>query len=280
MKMEMNDDTRVRGSFRDPSGFVYIQNGILYRQINDVYRNNYEQLMESGLYEKLVSANLLIGHKEIEIDYRHNDKAYKIIKPDVIDFISYPYEWCFSQLKDAALLTLQIQKIALNYGMILKDSSAYNIQFHNNKPVFIDTLSFENYQDGMPWSAYKQFCQHFLAPLALSAYKDIRLNQLLKLYLDGIPLDLASALLPLKANFNYHILIHIHLHSKAQKKFSHKKINRSDKINRLSLLGLIDSLETAVKKMTWNSHGTNWAGYYDNTSYSSGSFDHKKAVVS
>ena len=76
--------------------------------------------------------------------------CYKVIQPDKVDFISYPYEWSFSQLKDAALATLAIQKEALNAGMILKDASAYNIQFHQGTPLLIDTLSFTKYVEGQP----------------------------------------------------------------------------------------------------------------------------------
>ena len=82
--------------------------------------------------------------------------------------------------------------------MSLKDASAYNIQFRGGRPVLIDTLSFERYREGEPWVAYRQFCQHFLAPLALMSHTDVRLSQLLRVYIDGIPLDLASRLLPVK----------------------------------------------------------------------------------
>jgi len=92
-----------------------------------------------------------------------------------VPFISYPYEWSFGQLKDAVLVTLAIQKRAMKAGMSLKDASAYNIQFYRGKPILVDTLSFEAYREGEPWVAYRQFCQHFLAPLALMAIRDVRL---------------------------------------------------------------------------------------------------------
>ncbi|NRA83218.1 MAG: hypothetical protein HRU22_05410 [Gammaproteobacteria bacterium] len=87
--------------------------------------------------------------------------CYNVIKPKLIIFISYPYEWSFEQVKQAALLILNIQKIAIGKGMSLKDASVYNIQFINGSPIFIDTLSFECYEENKPWIAYKQFCQHF-----------------------------------------------------------------------------------------------------------------------
>ncbi|GAF94699.1 unnamed protein product, partial [marine sediment metagenome] len=128
-KIEING--KIPSSFRDPSGYLFYYNGSLYRQINNAYQENYDLLMNSGLYNTLINADLLIPHKEVDIDRKESSIAYKIIKPRLIPFISYPYEWCFSQLKNAALVTLEIQKKAIEFGMSLKDSSAYNIQFRN-----------------------------------------------------------------------------------------------------------------------------------------------------
>ena len=179
----MMENRKIKSSFRDPSGFLFVNEGNLYRQINKSYQNEFDKIMDSGLYDELVEKELLIPHEESSTESPQSEKCYKIIKPKLIDFISYPYEWSFSQLKDAALITLKIQKIALEYGLTLKDCSAYNVQFFNGKPIFIDTLSFEIYQEGQFWKGYRQFCQHFLSPLALMSHKDIRLNQLLKIFL-------------------------------------------------------------------------------------------------
>jgi hypothetical protein len=271
----------VPGSFRDPSGFLFCREGAIFRQINLVYKEDYDFLIKSGLYRDLTDSNLLIPHEEADINSPAPDRLYKVIKPEKIPFISYPYEWCFSQLKDAALATLEIQKRALNFGMSLKDCSAYNIQFRNGKPIFIDTLSFEKYSEGHPWVAYRQFCQHFLAPLALMSHKDVRLNQLLRVYLDGIPLDLASSLLQFYTRFEFSLLVHIHLHAKAQESFSDKtaKITKG-RITRLSFMGLIDSLESAVRKLKWRAQGTEWGDYYEDTNYSPEGFLHKKQIIS
>jgi hypothetical protein len=186
----LKNDTIHAASFRDPSGFLFSRDGRLFRQINHRYQDDYDRLMASGLYDKLAARNLLVEHHEVSIQPAEPSLAYKVIEPTKLAFISYPYEWCFSQLKSVALYTLRIQKIAMVHGMSLKDASAYNVQFLNGVPILIDTLSFETYEEGKPWVAYRQFCQHFLAPLALMAKTDIRLSQLLRVYIDGIPLDL------------------------------------------------------------------------------------------
>ena len=236
--------------------------------------------MDSGLYRELVARKLLISHLEVEAKCKEDDNIYKIIKPERVPFVSYPYEWCFSQLKEAALVTLEIQKTALENGMSLKDSSAYNIQFVKGRPLFIDTLSFEKYKEGQPWIAYRQFCQHFLAPLALMRYRDVSLNQLLHTNIDGIPLSLASSLLPYKTRFMLSLGLHIHLHAGSQKHFADRKIKlKKPTINKLSLSGLIDSLESGVRRLKWNACGTEWGDYYEDTNYSSLGFTHKKEIV-
>jgi hypothetical protein len=271
----------IPGSFRDPSGFLFSRDGTLFRQVNTVYKDDYEHLMQSGLYQALIERDLMVPHTEADVPPERGEGAYKVIQPERIPFISYPYEWCFTQLKQAALTTLEIQKTAFDFGMSLKDASTYNIQFFKGKPVFIDTLSFEMYPEGEPWVAYRQFCQHFLAPLALMAYTDIRLNQLLRVYIDGVPLDMASTLLPFWTRLNFSLLSHLHLHSKSQSYFSDKSVGkRRYKMRRVSFLGVISSLESAVRKLKWKAKGTEWADYYDDTNYTRGGFQHKQEIVS
>ena len=276
----MASPEELPSSFRDPSGFIFYKNKTLYRQINKVYSENYDHLMKSGLYETLTESNLLVNHEEVDIPPPDPLTAHKVIKPELIPFISYPYEWCFSQLKDAALTTIRIQKIAIEFGMCLKDASSYNIQFKKGKPILIDTLSFEKLKVGKPWVAYRQFCQHFLGPLMLMSYKDCRLNQLLKLFMDGIPLDLTSRMLPFYTRFIPRIAVHIHMHAFSQKKFSSKKVNMSNKrIKHTSYVGIMDNLESVLKKTKFRLKRSEWGDYYEDTNYPEEAFEHKKQVL-
>jgi len=274
------------GSFRDPSGFIFKHEGELYRQVNQKYRDQYQLLMDSGLYGSLVKQGMLTPHEEVESPVADESCAWRILKPELVTFISYPYEWCFSQLKDAALLTLDIQRTALDHGMCLKDASAYNVQFHRGRPVFIDTLSFEPYVEGRPWVAYRQFCQHFLAPLAVMAKRDIRLAQLKRAQIDGLPLDLISVLLPRRTWLNFGLLVHIHLHARTQKAFaaSHKAPSettlRLSKVSKVGLMGLLDGLRKTIIKLDWKPGGTEWGDYYNDTNYSDSSFDIKRRHIS
>ena len=279
----MSRTERHCASFRDPSGFIFLRDGELYRQVNQIYQEHYDHLMESGLFAKLVDRGLIVPHQECDLPAEDPQQdAYRVIKPEPLDFVSYPYEWSFSALKDAALATLRIEKIALKHGMTLKDASAYNIQFHLGRPILIDTLSFEKYVDGAPWIAYRQFCQHFLAPLALMAYVDVRFGQYSQVHLDGIPLDLASKLLPRKTRLNVDLMTHLHLHARSQEKAKDTKIDaaalKERRVSETGRLGLLDSLKTAVNKLDLSQVG-DWKEYYSFHNYNEDAFLEKKVVV-
>lgn len=276
----MSSSTPLGASFRDPSGFVFRREGRLFRQVNQEYRGHYDRLMQGGLYDALLTDRLLIPHEEVTDPPHRSEIAYKVLRPDLIPFISYPYEWCFGQLKAAALTTLAIQKRALEHDMSLKDASAFNIQFVGHRPVFIDTLSFESFQEGAPWIGYRQFCQHFLAPLALMAMVDIRLGKLSRVHLDGVPLDLASHLLPFKSRLRLGLLLHLHWHARAQGSGGKpEETPPSGFVKRRSLLGILDSLESTVNGLRYRSGRTEWSDYYETHSYAPEALAHKSRLV-
>lgn len=270
----------VPGSFRDPAGFVFKRNEVLYRQINSGFDEDISLLSSSGLQETLLQAGMVIDFEVVDIGLGATKDAVLVIRPSKVRFLSYPFEWCFSQLKAAALLTLEILILSLENGMVLKDASAYNVQFIGASPIFIDTLSFSKYEEGEPWVAYKQFCQHFLAPLALMAKSDIRLGSLLRSNLDGIPLDLASKLLPFSSRASLGLLTHIHLHAKADARSSQSlPRNSAPRVSKAGVLALIDSLMTTIKHLSWKPSGTEWGDYYLSTNYSSEAFAGKESIV-
>ena len=265
---------RHNSSFRDDAGYVFWGNDTdVYRKINLSHKKHYDALMHSGLYQSLVQKQYLVEHEELDVT-NNEDGIYKIIKPKQIPFISYCYEWTFPQLKAAALLTIEIQRLAIEHGMTLKDATSYNVQFDGTKPIFIDTLSFEKKTNEFTWVGYKQFCQHFLAPLLLMSKVDSRLNQLCKNYIDGIPLELAANILPFRTRFNLAIYIHIFLHSKFQlqnrkKSWSNnkKKDDSNTKLSKLKILGILDSLNSVIKKLENNNQFSAWQNYYKELHY-------------
>jgi hypothetical protein len=286
---------REASSFRDNSGFVFYDDRgeNVYRAVSTTYQSHYEMLLSSGLYGKLTDKGMLLPHEETEssTDLPEGTQEtntlgmdiFKILKPEKIRFISYPYEWSFSQLKDAALLTLQIAKESFQHGMILKDASAYNIQFVRSRPVLIDTLSFEKYQENTPWIAYHQFCKHFLAPLAVMAHVDISLGKLLGSYIDGVPLDVASRLLPMRTYFSS-LFLHVHLHARQQTKYKDsgalpESERKKSRISRNGFLGILSSLEGCIERLHPACSHTEWGAYYSITNYSDVSSEHKVSLV-
>ena len=261
---------KITASFRDPSGFVFRKNGDIYRKINECYKDTFYKFTHNGLYQELLNKNLIIPHVVVSED---------IIKPEEI-FISYPYEWSFEQYKDAALTTLYIQKIALDYNMCLKDATPYNIQFYKGSPVLIDTLSFEVFEE-KPWVAYNQFCTMFLAPLALMSYRDHRLSCLMKNFISGIPLDLCAELLPLKSKMNIGLLLNIFSHARSQKKYEdNTKIDaKKIKITKQQHENIIKVLIDTIKGLSIKEKNTEWSDYYQHTNYQNQSFEFKKSTV-
>lgn len=154
---------RHPASYRDPSGFIYKQDGEFLRHINSSYFSEYNAIKSNGIYQQLWDKNWLIQHEELSVS---EDNI--ILRPDQLDFITYPYEWSFTAYKHAAQLTLRIQLFLLENGFSLKDASAFNITFHKGKALFIDTLSIERYRVNEPWKGLKQFNEHFFAPLLLA----------------------------------------------------------------------------------------------------------------
>jgi hypothetical protein len=261
-------------SFRDPSGHIFVENDTIFRRINASYFQQFTTLSVSGLYETLTRNGLLISHEIIE-----QTADYKIIRPEHLDLITYPYEWSFSQLKDAALLTLEIHQTALKHGMVLKDATAFNVQFHKGKPIFIDTLSFDIYKDGDPWTAYGQFCRHFLIPLLLMKYIAPDLNKLQMCFLDGVPVEVASTMLPAKTHFSPFITANIHMHAKAHRKYKDTFATKSNP--RLALRthnNILMSMVSYIKGLKLKSQ-TEWSEYYGQINYADKGFKFKEDTV-
>lgn len=270
MKKNFNKDL---SSFRDPAGYIYYDNNLVYRKINPCYFDQYSHLMNSGLYQELVSLGFLISHKEIK-----NNTKEIIIEVKKVPFISYPYEWCFDELKDAALLTLNICKIALKYGMILKDASSYNVQIFEGKVTFIDTLSFDFYNDNEPWGSYGQFCRHFIGPLLLMRYVDERANCLLKNYIDGIPIDFVNNILNGRGGFAARQ--HIKWHSKSISKYNDNiQPKRELGLSKKSLINMLDMMIRQIEKLKRKVYLTEWGDYYNHTNYSNNADSSKCDII-
>lgn len=265
-------------SYRDPSGFIFEKDGIFYRQVNTVFKEDFEFFISSGCYKHLAEKKLLISHDEVKENLSGADNWLITLKPQQLDYISYPYEWSFDMLKDAALLTLQLMKESISFGLILKDATPYNIQWHKGRMTFIDTLSFEKYDETKPWIAYRQFCECFLGPLLLTHYAKQPLHNLLLSWPDGIPLSVTRSLLPFRSRFNLFTYLHIHLHEKLTRPGKQTR-QQSTAFSKTKMLNLVNSLESVIKNLKAAATKTNWSDYYEEAGQRGDYVEQKKLII-
>lgn len=273
---------RHPASWRDPAGFVYWRDGVLLRQVQPAWADEWQAFAGTSLARRLVDTGRLLGWRDAPLADAFDGSAAAVIAPEVVPFISYPYEWTFGQLRDAALLTLDVQAAALEVDWTLKDASAYNVAFRGVSPVLIDHLSFQRLPPDSPWVAYQQFCEQFLAPLALMARRDVRMGRMLRGHLDGVPLDLAAALLPGRTKLRLGLGAHLHLHARSQRSHAGDARKPTEvRLSRSRLSALVESLRGTVEGLRWEPSGTEWADYADkgHQSYEGGTPDAKEAIV-
>jgi ribosomal protein L11 methylase PrmA len=265
-------------SYKDRDGFIFKHGDKFYRCINASYNDNYRRLMDSGLYALLTKKKWLVPHEEMNNETGLHFPNAVVILPQQISKISYPYEWPFAMWQDAALLTLNIAKQSIEKGMLLKDATPFNIQFVNGKPIFIDTLSFEQYDDKKPWVAYRQFCECFLAPLLLQQYCHVEMGKMFTLYPNGIPLEILKSLLPAKAKWNLHNYLHVYLQAAVKPGKKNNTVAAKD-FSKQKMLLLLNGLLNYVAKLQVKKSKTTWDDYYKETILSNDYLQEKTRLV-
>jgi hypothetical protein len=254
-------------SFRDPAGNVVIKDNVIYRYIYKPYFDDYEYFM-STLYNELIGDMLIVPHTEVS-----RGDEFILIKPELVPLITYPYEWCFGMLRDAALQTLEINERAMYHGLCLKDASAYNMQYFNGKMTLIDTLSFMRWEPGQPWYAYPQFLRHFVNPLLLMANRGADLNKLSEIYLDGIPSKLTAGLMQGRTRLKIGYWAHLFMHNIPGN--TSRQDVKMPVYALKSLLGNLKNLLFGLKYTPTNG----WVKYQDAGSYTQTAELHKHTVV-
>ena len=248
-------------SYKDADGYVFYKNNKVYRSISNEYLSKYNILKEKEFYKKAINSGFLFPFQELKSDEK------MLLECKKIKFISYPPEWTFNELKDAAIFHLNFLSFCLELGVMIKDASPYNIQKVNGKLQFIDLLSFQPIKDNFAWNAYHQFCKMFLAPLLLTNYLKYNRNKSLINNIEGIPLKLVAKELPVKSYFNSLALIHIH----GQSKYSKKKVKPTYDAPIITLSktnNIIGHLRNGIEGLTLKLDPGNWLDYKNNIPYS------------
>ncbi len=274
----MNRETNLQfhpASFRDPEGRVFLIGERVFRTLSTTARDRMLELEGDGRLRKLIDEGVLLpcrltSASEAGKDVRECGEI--IMEHEKIPILTYPYEWSFDMLRDAALTTLDLTISCLEKGLILKDATPFNIAFHKNRMVFIDTLSIDYYREGQPWEAYSQFCREFLLPLMLTAHKGIEFQPWLRGELNGLQISALSRV------FGYFdapfrgITTHIHLQAALEKYLAKKDVSlrRNFEKVRLSkprLLKMLRGLRRTVETMKYRPNNSLWSNYERDNSY-------------
>lgn len=210
---------------------------------------------------------------------------YQVMEHPALPFVSYPYEWPFTLLKRAALLHLDLQLELLDNGYTLIDGTAYNVQFADTRPVFIDTLSIVSYTEGDPWLGYQQFCTQFLNPLLLMASRRIGFHAWFRGALEGIGVPETAQLLPLCSKLSWGVLTHVLLHARLLSSVDHRSRHKARENtikgpSRVGLIGMLRGLRRLIGGLRPKGlDGTRWNDYADNNSYTNEEAAAKKRFI-
>ncbi|MFT5141077.1 MAG: hypothetical protein ACI9CB_002748, partial [Rhodothermales bacterium] len=274
-QVQLEPDT---GSFRDRDGRIYLHGNRVFRGLSEAALDNYRKVIETAFYRKFSKAGLLVN--TVEVESQDNPLPISVqqqwagfLEHDRVAVISYPYEWAFSMLKSAALLQLRLTAAAIKEGFTLKDASPYNIQFVGNKPVFIDIASFEALREGEPWSAYRQFCEMFLFPLMLQAYKGVNYQPFLRSRIDGVDVQTAGKLFGFRDRFRKGVMGNVWLQAKLDRRYGGSSENvrsslKSAGFNRELILVNIRKLKKLITALSWEGDGSEWGDYTSFHNYS------------
>ncbi len=207
-----------------------------YRALSADGLSDFQALEATGAWERfsesgsLVATELLDGTAGLPAGLVKDSAG--VLKHERIPFVSYPYEWPFSMLKDAALLQLDLILAALEEDMILKDSTPYNVQFKGAQPVFVDVGSFERLREGEPWVGYRQFCMLYLYPLLLQSVKDVAPQPLLRGAIDGITPAQMRGMVSFRDRFRKGFYLNVFLHAKLEQRHGDRGKEVKDEVKK------------------------------------------------
>ena len=265
------------GSFRDPSGGIFIHDGRVYRYFTERGASDFQAVAESGLLDELAKSGAVVtthsvSQEEFATLGRVVPDIALIVEHPRLPFISYVYEWSFEMLKVAALLYLGVLRASLERGFILKDATTYNVQFVGPEPVFIDIGSFEPYEEGTPWAAYAQFCRMFLNPLLLQSLTGVPFHAWMRSSLEGIAPGDLSRVLSLRSKLRRTVLVNVVLQAWLNRRFARASnashLVSTHRISKKDVLSLVDRLDKAVSRLKRRRSDSTWSKYERENSYS------------
>jgi hypothetical protein len=207
------------GSFRDPEARVFYDTGRVLRGLSATAAEADAAARDAGVVDQLVESGVLVKNWRVpDVPAPAGVPDAAIVESERIPVISYPAEWSFAMLQDAALATLDANLMSLESGFILKDASAFNVTFEGMRPVILDASSLEPFGEKGVWNAYGQFCDHFLAPLFLEAYAGVPLHRVLRTATEGLPITDLDRMLRGRSRRRKGVLTHVRLRARLERR--------------------------------------------------------------
>ena len=275
-------------SFRDRTNRVFRRNGLIYRALSEQALRDWQRLSATRFFQRRQGDGSLVATEPLAsaeaADGLSGGPWVGVLKHETIPFVSYPYEWCFGMLRAAALLQLDLLLDALDEGMVLKDASAYNVQWRGSQPVFIDLGSFERLEPGEPWVGYRQFCQLFLYPLMLQAYRGLAPHAWLRGSLDGITPGDCRRVMSGRDLLRKGVLTHVALQARAEMRYGGTGRDLRTELKRAGfgvelIRANVRSLRALVGGLAWEPARSEWSEYTTEHSYDASDLDRKTRFV-
>jgi hypothetical protein len=267
---------------------VLYAGGAVLRGLSERGLADWEALAASDLFGRALADGSLVATEVVDgaagLPAELAGEFAAVLRHERIPLVSYPYEWTFGMLKDAALLQLDLLIGSLDEGLTLKDATPYNVQWRGAQPVFVDVGSFERLREGEPWAGYRQFCMLYLYPLMLQAWKDVPFQPWLRGSLEGIEPETARRLLSTRDRFRRGVLGHVVLHSRLERRYGDRRRDvkhelRSAGFNTGLIRANAESLRRLVRRLAWEPGRTEWSGYGEDNPYSDADAEAKEAFV-
>ena len=255
----------------------------MFRALSERALADWQRLANTRFYERLAQQGRLIGTRRVA----HRDHLPElaprwaaVLEHRRLPVVSYPYEWSFGMLKDAALLQLDLTLAALDEDMTLKDATPFNVQWIGSRPTFIDVGSFTEYEPGTPWSGYRQFCETFLYPLLLQAYRNVPFQPWLRGRLDGMRAEECRSFLSARDYLRPGVLTHVHLQARAQARYEDSDVDVAAELHAAGFgAGLIRNnvarLRRTVEGLRWTPAQSTWSDYQRTHTYAEADLERK-----
>jgi hypothetical protein len=268
---ESSTRTFEPGSFRDPESRVFYAGDDVYRALSADGLSDFEAVQGSGLLNdgRVVATERVQDVGSLKGLLVHEPAA--VLKHERIPFVSYPYEWPFSMLKDAALLQLDLLLASLGHGLVLKDATPYNVQFKGSRPVFVDVGSFERLREGEPWVGYRQFCMLYLYPLLLQSAKGVPYHPWLRGAIDGITPGQMRGLMSFRDRFRRGVFTNVFLHAKLEARYADRPGEVKQEVKRVFKKELfvanVRKMRKLVERLQWDPPQGVWTAYGERNTY-------------